>query len=468
MSHYLDNPILDVDSYKTSHVLQYPPKTEIVHSYIESRGGEFNKLVFFGLQAFLMQLQERPITTRDIEEADTLFEAHGVPFNEPGWRTLVREHDGRLPIIIRALPEGTVVSPHVPLVTVENTDPEFAWLTSYIETALLRAVWYPTTVATLSWHCRKVIKEYLDRTADNSNGLPFKLHDFGARGVSSRESAAIGGLAHLVSFNGTDNVSALLAGLKFYDEPIAGFSIPAMEHSTVTAWGRDNEFEAYENMLTHFARPGKVLAAVSDSYDLWNAIENIWGSELRGVVRESGATVVIRPDSGDPVEVVPKAIEMLMDRFGFYVNSKGYKQLPSCVRVIQGDGVNLKSIEAILYEMTKRNLSAENVAFGMGGGLLQQINRDTLRFAMKTSAVRVCGEWRDAYKDPSTDAGKASKRGRQAVTFVRGTGARVLKACRVEDAGIEKNSDNQLEPVFLDGYCQRIWSLGEIRARAQS
>jgi nicotinamide phosphoribosyltransferase len=189
------NIILNVDSYKTSHFLQYPENTSAVSSYIESRGGQFRETVFFGLQAFLKEYLTVPITERDIDEAKALLPAHGVPFNEAGWRYILDKYDGYLPIQIEALPEGTVVPVKNALVQVVNTDAECAWLTSYVETALLRAIWYPTTVATVSWQCKQVIRGYLEETAETTDGLAFKLHDFGARGASSEETAALGGMA---------------------------------------------------------------------------------------------------------------------------------------------------------------------------------------------------------------------------------------------------------------------------------
>ena len=188
-SQNFDNFILNTDSYKTSHWLQYPPNTEYVSSYIEARGGNsnFENVLFFGLQAFLKQYLTKPITDADIDEAKVLLAAHGVPFNEAGWRQLVAKHGGLLPLRIQAIPEGMVVPTGQVLCQVVNTDPEFFWLTSYIETTLLRAIWYPSTVASLSYYCKQIIKESSERSANNLNNLPFKLHDFGARGVSSLE-----------------------------------------------------------------------------------------------------------------------------------------------------------------------------------------------------------------------------------------------------------------------------------------
>lgn len=451
------NLILNVDSYKTSHYLQYPPGATAVSSYVESRGGDYAHTVFFGLQMYLKEYLAAPISAVDLQEAAEVLDAHGVPFHREGWQYILDQHDGYLPLEIEAVPEGTVVPVSNVLVQVRNTDPRCAWLTSYVETALLRAVWYPTTIATRSNACRKIIGAALDKTADTRDGLEFKLHDFGARGASSLETAAIGGAAHILNFRGTDTLSGIMALRRYYGADMPAFSIPAAEHSTITCWGKDQEARAYANMLTQFARLGSVLAVVSDSYDLFNAIDAIWGETLKQKVIDSGATVVVRPDSGDPIEIVCASIERLMGKFGHTLNTKAYRVLPACIRVIQGDGVSPAMIAKILDAMAERGLSADNVAFGMGAELLQKVDRDTLRFAMKASAICVDGHWRDVYKDPVTDQQKRSKRGRLALI-----GGDQLRTVRVEDTGA---ASNLLRPVYRNGKLLIEEPFETIRAR---
>lgn len=404
------NIILSTDSYKHSHFLQYPPRTQTVHSYIESRGGEYDRTVFFGLQMFIKEYLSKPITRANIGEAEEVLAAHGLPFNKEGWEYILNEHKGYLPLRIMAVPEGTVVPVGNVLVAVNNTDPQVPWLTSFIETALLRAVWYPTTVATVSWRIKQIIKEALVKTGDPST-IDFKLHDFGSRGVSSAESAGIGGTAHLVNFRGTDTLEAILYARKYYGEKMAGFSIPAAEHSTITSWGEENETDAYANMVKQFGGKDKLYAVVSDSYDLENAVDHIWGEKLKPYVLVKGGTVVIRPDSGDPATMVLKTVDLLSKHYGYKLNVKGYKVLNPAVRVIQGDGINEESIKDILNTLTGAGYSADNIAFGMGGALLQHMNRDTCKFAMKASCIQLDYHYRDVYKNPKTDPGKASKRG---------------------------------------------------------
>ncbi len=469
---YLDNLLLNTDSYKASHWLQYPPNTDATFFYVESRGGLYDRTLFFGLQAILKNAFSKPITHRDIDDAKEVFLAHGVPFNESGWRDIVERLGGRLPLRIRAVPEGSLIPTQQALVTIESTDPQAWWVPSYFETLLLR-LWYPVTVATISWHVKKTILRYLEQTSDDPAGqLAFKLHDFGARGVSSTESAALGGAAHLVNFLGTDTVSGLLAARAFYDEPMAGFSIPAAEHSTMTSWGREREVDAYRNMLTQFAKPGALLAVVSDSYDIYKAITEHWGETLRDEVIRSGATVVIRPDSGDPVQVVHDCLKLLDDKFGHTVNGKGFKVLKH-VRVIQGDGIGPDTITAILERITADGYATDNIAFGMGGGLLQKLNRDTQKFALKCSAARVDGQWIDVYKDPITDPGKTSKRGRLTLARERSSGRfetlPIPAECdSTQSFELPAGYDDALTTVWENGELRQSWSFGEVRARAES
>src|SRR5262245_16402529 len=381
------NTILDTDSYKFSHAWQYPPGTTEVSAYIESRpGGRFAEVTFFGLQMFLKELAHRTVTAEDIAEAKALVTAHGLPFNEAGWQIVAADPGGRMPIEITALPEGVTVPAGTPLVQIRNTDPRLAWLTTFVETALLRAVWYPSTVTTLSREAKKIIYAGLVKSSENPDAqIPFKLHDFGARGCTSAEQAGIGGAAHLVNFMGTDTVAGLINARRFYGADMAGFSIPAAEHSTITAWGREHEVDAYRNMVRQFGGPGKLVAVVSDSYDIRAAVRRIWGEELRSEVIASGATVVIRPDSGDPVDTPVWVLKELAGAFGAERNAKGYYVLNPSIRVIQGDGMTLDTIAKLVRAVLDNGFSVDNIAVGMGAGLLQKVDRDTLRFAMKAN-----------------------------------------------------------------------------------
>jgi nicotinamide phosphoribosyltransferase len=348
---------------------------------------------------------------RHIKEAREFFKAHfGTDslFNEAGWQYIVDRHGGKLPVSIKAVPEGSVHGVLQPLMTIENTDPACFWLTNYLETLLVQT-WYPITVATLSREMKRTILNFLEKTGDPA-GVPFKLHDFGFRGVSSTESAGIGGCAHLVNFLGTDTMEALAMARDYYNCPMAGHSIPAAEHSTMTSWGKENEVKAFENMLTQY--PTGLMACVSDSYDIFQACSQYWGKDLKEKVLARDGVLVVRPDSGDPETVVVKVLELLGQAFGYTTNEKGYKVLHPKVRIIQGDGIDYVSCKDILGNMAVHRWSADNIAFGMGGALLQKLNRDTQKFAFKCSSVTINGQERDVYKQPVTSDWKISKAGR--------------------------------------------------------
>lgn len=451
-----DNIILRTDSYKFSHYRQYPPRTQRVYSYFESRGGAWDVVLFFGLQAILKKYLVGQVVTREkIDEADAFISQHIGPgvFNRAGWEIILNEYGGRLPVRIKAVPEGTILEPKNVLMTVENTDERLFWLTNYLETLLVQ-VWYPTTVATNSLMQKILISEFLKKTGDPA-GLPFKLHDFGFRGVSSVESAGLGGCAHLVNFMGTDTVEGIVYARDYYGCPMAGFSIPAAEHSTITSWGREYEVDAMRNMLTQY--PTGLVACVSDSYDIFAAARNLWGTTLKEAVLARDGCLVVRPDSGDPAEVVPTVMEILMEKFGFTTNEKGYKVLNPKVRMIQGDGINFDMIAKIYNAMEARKLSGDNLAFGSGGALLQKMDRDTLSFAFKASAIRVADSWKDVYKEPITSQSKNSKKG-------------LLKLIKVEDVHktvrVEEPGDDILEEVYCNGEITREYTLDQIRQRA--
>lgn len=454
------NLVLATDSYKFTHWKQYPPGTEFVYSYLESRGGMFGQVVFFGLQYYLERyLSGIVVTEEDVAEARRFVDQHLGPglFNHEGWMHIVRRHGGKLPVMIKAVAEGSVVDVSNVLMTIENTDPVCYWLPNYLETLLLK-VWYPITVGTLSRAIRRVILSALERSGDPSL-IDFKLHDFGYRGVSSEETAGIGAAAHLINFKGTDTVAGIRVLQQYYEsQEMEGFSVPAAEHSTITSWGRENEAEAYRNMLTQF--PAGIVAVVSDSYNVYNASEKLWGELLRGQVLAREGTLVVRPDSGNPRETVLKVLQILGDKFGYEMNAKGYRVLNPKVRVIQGDGVNFWTIQDMLMGVNRAGWSADNISFGMGGALLQQLNRDTQKFAFKTSNVTVNGKDREVFKDPVEGHDKMSKRGRLALHFSNGA----WSTHRLAQG--EVDSADRLEPVFRDGVALKIQTVTQIRERA--
>jgi nicotinamide phosphoribosyltransferase len=453
------NLVLQTDSYKFTHWKQYPPGTQFVYSYLESRGGMFEQTLFFGLQYYLLEYLRGPVVTEeDVIEARGFVDRHIAPgvFNFDGWMHIIRKHGGRLPVVIKAVAEGALVDVQNVLMTIENTDPECYWLPNYLETLLLK-VWYPITVGTLSNAIRKVFLAALQRSGDPSL-IDFKLHDFGYRGVSSEETAGIGSAAHLIHFKGTDTVAGIRLLQRYYQSTeMEGFSIPAAEHSTITAWGRENELAAYDNMITQF--PAGMVAVVSDSYNVYEACEKLWGKVLREKVLQREGVLVVRPDSGYPRDVVLKVLEILGRKFGYQSNGKGYRVLNPKVRVIQGDGVNYWTIQDTLTAMARAGWSADNISFGMGGALLQQLNRDTQKFAFKTSAVTIHGEEHPVYKDPVDGHDKVSKRGRLALRYVNG------KWSTKKVVSGKPDPQDVLRTVFKDGEILIEQSVAEIRER---
>jgi nicotinamide phosphoribosyltransferase len=408
------NLVLHTDSYKIGHHFQYPPGMTYMQDYLESRGGFHPGTIFFGLQYILLRYLSKRVTMEDVQEAHELLAQHFgtdefFPFD--GWKRVVRRWGGRIPIRIRAVPEGGYYPIHTPLIRVESLDPELLWMVSWFE-GLLQKVWYPTTVATLDFFTKIDMLSALETSSDRPmDDINFMLHDFGYRGVSSEESAEIGGAAALVNFRGTDTLPALELLRDYYGAKGAvGFSIAAMEHSTVTTWTRAGEVEAFRNMLRR-TNKYPLRAIVIDSYDAYNAVSNIIGEQLRTEVENINGVLVVRPDSGDPVAIVSDIAYRLDQKFGSTVNSKGYKVLNK-VKIIQGDGINHNGvISEIIDRLMLGGYSAANVAFGMGGGRLQDMTRDTQKFAIKCSLGIVDGGLREVYKDPITDPGKESLRG---------------------------------------------------------
>lgn len=473
-----DNIVLATDSYKVSHYKQYPPTTEYVYSYFESRGGKFDEVCFFGLQYFIKRYLCGPVVSEDkIQEAKEMLDAHMGPghFNEEGWQHILKQHGGHLPISIKAVPEGTVVPVKNVLFTMVNTDPKCFWLTNYLETLLVE-VWYPMTVATNSREQKKIIFNAFKKTGCDINaGINFKLHDFGYRGVSSVESAGIGGAGHLVSFWGTDTMAAMVL-LKYYYKDatvpspvdpsttlnVAGLSIPAAEHSTITSWGREHEVDAFRNMLMQY--PAGLVAVVSDSYDVFKACSDLWGKELKSMIVARPGVLVVRPDSGDPPVIVPQLLDALGEAFkeGVTETSTGHKLLPPYIRMIQGDGISYESLGAILDAMAQKGWAADNLAFGSGGALLQKLNRDTQKCAFKCSELtKSDGSTTLVYKDPITDKGKQSKKGK--LTLEEDEHGKLITVTE----GKGDPGKDMLVEVFRNGKLIIDQSFADVRARAK-
>lgn len=421
-----ENLALNTDSYKTSHWLQLPPGTTTMYSYGESRGSDqgYTKVVQWGMLAILKKFFLKPITTLDVKRAKRFVDRHIKPgvFNYDGWMYIVEQHGGKLPLHIRALREGSVIPLRNVMFSVEATDERCAWLGSYFEPLMLQ-LWYSSTVASIAFQIRETLEEFFDDTVDDDRReqIAFKLHDFGFRGAAAPQAAEIGGGGHLLSFLGSDNMRAIAGLYDFYnldeedDNSMPAFSVIASEHSTMCANSdadRRDDAGALEKMVQILEEHKSIVSAVADTYDVFRFVERVCSPTYQKRIRESGGTLVVRPDSGDPTVIPVTILEMLLDGYGYTMNSKGYKVLPDCIRVLQGDGINGNTIRVILEKLKDLKISAENIVFGMGGALLQHCDRDWFKFAMKGSSITINGKQSDLYKDPITDAVKRSKRGR--------------------------------------------------------
>lgn len=453
------------DSYKWGHWSQYPSGTDGVYSYLEARqGAKYPETVFFGLQSILREIAGTVVTRADVEEAREIAKAHFFDdkiFNYNGWMHIVNAHGGRLPLRIKAVPEGTVVPAGNVLMTVENTDPACYWLTNALESKLLH-VWYPTTVASLSRYVKGVLKYYLQESADTLNALPYMLHDFGYRSATNDRQAAVGGAAHLVNFVGTDTIPALYFAAHEYGAAYKrlGFSVPATEHSVMTSLGRAGEQAIVKRLLEN--HPTGILSVVADSYNIYNFVDML-GLAFHDEIMARDGKFVVRPDSVTLGDTTPEALVLtLLNRlqryFGSTVNSKGYSVLNPHVGLIWGDGIDPDGIQRILEWMLASGWSAENIVFGMGGGLIQKVNRDTQRFAFKSSAQKRNGVWIPISKDP-LDSTKKSKAGR--LMLLRGNDNDYYTQPEIENC-----PSDILQTVFLNGEVTSLTTFDEIRARA--
>ena len=467
-----NNLVLLADAYKYSHHKLYYPGTTQIYSYLESRGGKFDNTVFFGLQYLLKEYVEGfAFTQEDLNEAaEYLPQVFGRDdvFDKIKFQYILDKYNGKLPVRIKAVPEGLAVTTQNVLMTIENTDPECFWLTNFLETLLMQ-VWYPCTVATISREVKKVVTQYFEETATPGAeaGIDFVLNDFGFRGVSSVESAGLGGSAHLINFNGSDNLAAGVFARNYYNtNTVYGVSVPATEHSICTLLGEKGELDVFKHVLKAF--PTGILACVSDSYDIFKACNEYWGENLKKEILNREGVLVIRPDSGDPVRTLLAIFEILFKKFGFETNEKGFKVLPPQIRVIQGDGVNYDAIKDMYAALKAENISAENLVLGMGGALLQKLDRDTQKFALKCSSAVVNGQEVLVQKSPTemdengniTGSFKKSKGGRLKLIKLDGEFKTVLHTEYPELKDL-------MVTVFENGNITKEYTFEEVREKAK-
>lgn len=457
------NFILRTDSYKLTHWDMYPLGTTNVYSYLEARkGGAYEATKWFGLQYYLKEyLEGQVFDSKDIDEAEEFCDLHFArkgQFNREMWEHILRTYGGRLPIRIMSAPEGLTIPVGNVLMTVENTDPKCAPLTNAIESLLLK-VWYPTTVATLSYHVQLMFKEFLEKHGDANDISAFMLHDFGYRGVSSEESAQIGGMAHLLNFSGTDTVPAIMAAQKYYGMALPGaFSVAASEHSIMTSEGVEGEVDRARRIIAN--HPNQIVSLVADSYDYYNFVKAM--CKEQELVNRCKVKLVIRPDSVTAKHSTPEALVswtlnyLANNLTGVGYNSKGRTVIP--YGVLWGDGIDPKGIRLILQRAVEENFSPINLVYGMGAGLLQKVNRDTCRFAFKCSAQKRDGAWFDIQKRP-LDGSKASKKGRLKLVSPgwAGNDWETVPEFHAE------NSPNILQPTFENGVILKQYHWNEVK-----
>ncbi|RLI52517.1 MAG: nicotinate phosphoribosyltransferase [Candidatus Thorarchaeota archaeon] len=445
------------------------------YSYMESRGGKYTATVFVGLQYYLQKYLTTPVTLAEVEHTKLKAERHGVPFDYDGWLHIVNNCSGLLPIRIKAIPEGTLVPTRNVLLTIESTDTTVPWITGFVETLLMK-IWYPTTVATKSYYVRQMLERY-----GSPEWAQFAYHNFGDRGSSSVESAAIGGFAHYTQFMGTDNFNSLDIAEDYYKHTdMPAYSVFATEHSTTTSYGREGE-EAfvYAQLL---ANPDKaVMSFVADSYDVYAFTHFCTdpGSRIRKLIESRPhQKFVLRPDSGEPIEVINRILNIMVSN-----NLKTISQTSVTPKVsftefgiLWGDGITPETIEEILTINLTNGFAAENFVFGSGGDLMQNVNRDTQRFAIKcssiTTAKQCCEEPGgtptysytdiDVYKDPITAPGKRSKRGKVTTWLNTETGEYSTSLVGQQPS---PHHINALQTIFENGKILISPSLENIRKR---
>lgn len=485
------NPLNLTDGYKLDHRRQYPDNTGLVYSNWtprKSRKEGINDVVFFGLQYFVKEYlieqfnteffakPKDEVVAQYVRRVNNYLGAHFITFEH-----IEALHDlGYLPIEIKALPEGTVVPTRVPMFTMVNTLPEFFWLTNYFETLVSNVVWLPCTSATIAYAYKSKLEQWAESTGGDLEFVPFQGHDFSMRGMGGIESAKMSGAGHLLCFVGTDTIPAIDFLEKYYgadsDKELVGCSVAATEHSVMCMGGDGlDEYETFKRLVTE-VYPAGIVSIVSDTWDLWKVCTQFL-PELKEAILARDGKVVIRPDSGNPADILcgtvaefgkgttpaeKGVIELLYDVFGGTVNDKGFKVLDSHIGAIYGDSITLERADEICRRLKAKGFASTNVVLGIGSYTYQYNTRDTFGFAMKATYGEVNGEGREIYKDPITDDGtKKSAKGLLCVDRNPETGKLELEDQVTKD----RESQGEMITVFKDGILLVDQSLSEIRAR---
>ncbi len=465
------------DSYKYSHPAQTRSDTVSAYNYMESRGGLYPATLWIGIQAIIQDNLMTPVTMKEVKYMRARCSKHGVPFDYKGWKRIVKVHQGFLPVSIKSIAEGTLVPVKHVLATFESTDPKLPWIPGFIETVFMRA-WYPTTVATKAHAIKQTLLSY-----GSPEWAQFALHHFGSRGQHHDADSQIGGFAHASQFSGSDNFSAIDHAEQFYgqspNEPIV-FSVFASEHSVTTSYGKGNEEQFVYDMLLKFP-DNPIMSFVADSYDAYNFTDfcTVPDSRIRKLIESRPhQKFVLRPDSGDPVNVIRHMLE-IMTKNCLRKEMLNSQTLFTDFNILWGDGITHDTIEDILRTTKALGYAAENFVFGMGGGLATiDMHRDTQKFAIKCSSITVeyddpiCKDGQsgtisediDVFKDPITDHGKASKRGK--VTTYFNTETKEWSQGLVDDQPFTPHIVDALQLVYEDGKQYNLTTMEQIRARS--
>ena len=478
------NNLLISDGYKQSHIAQYPPNTTLVYSNWTPRSskhaiGEGKGVVVFGIQAFVKKFLiddfnknffDQPLEAVKASYARRLRSYLG---QEPDSQHIEALHNlGYLPIMLKSLPEGSICPIGVPMLTIYNTNPEFFWLTNFLETIMSTELWLPMTAATISKEYKDLLLFWSKKTCDNQDHIPFQAHDFSMRGMAGLEAARMSGAGHLLSFSGTDTIPAIDYLEEYYhanaDKELIGVSIPATEHSVMSMGKKEQELQTFKRLVTEIY-PAGFISIVSDTWNLWKVL-NEYLPKLKSEILAREGKVVIRPDSGNPVEIIcggpstpnqKGVIELLWETFGGSINQKGYKVLDTHIGAIYGDSITLDRAKAICEQLEQKGFASSNIVFGVGSFTFQYNTRDTYGFAMKATYGEVGGVGRKIFKDPITDDG--TKKSAKGLLLVRKnpTGEYAL----LDQVSWAEEKMGALQPIFKNGELLNEISLGAIRKR---
>jgi nicotinamide phosphoribosyltransferase len=490
MTNFIYPATLLCDFYKVSHREQYPQGTEVIYSTFTPRSNKYfpvaDKVVVFGIQAFVKKYLIKYFnenffnrSKQDVVEEYKRVIKFTLGVENPDATHIAELHElGYLPVELKALREGMLAPIKVPILTLENTNSKFFWITNYLETIMSNEIWLPMTSATIAYEYRKLLNDYALKTTGTIEGVQFQGHDFSMRGMSSFESSKASGSGHLLSFVGTDTIPSILYHEEFYnaniEKELVGTSIPATEHSVMCSYGNANEFELFKHLITE-VYPNGFFSVVSDTWDFWKVVTE-YLPVLKDEIMNRDGRVVIRPDSGDPVHIIcgvqdgdteaerKGLIECLWDTFGGTVTEQGYKVLDSHIGAIYGDSITLECAQAIAKGLEAKGFASTNIVFGIGSYTYQYNTRDTFGFAMKATYAVVNGEERLLFKDPKTDDGtKKSQRGRVAV-IEDGYNDEIMVVDGLnKEQHYEYRNYDLLETVFKDGKLVRDESLSQIR-----